>query len=134
MKFYQTREFIRLQSKWQKRLRESGFNDIEPVENAPMPERINVRREQKRPERLLSIQEYFCQASRFYWDYNFKSEREKRIWFYYSEGLTMREIALLMRFKSHTPVYTFLKQIEPVFLQYVRAQWEFENEDDEREG
>lgn len=131
MKFYQTREFIKLQKAWQKRLERSGFCDIEPKEGAPMPESINIRREVKRPERLLSLQEYYSQASKFYWDYRFKTERDKKIWLYYSEGKTMREIAVLMRFKSHTPVFTFLKQIEPIFLQYVKAQWKYDSDSDE---
>lgn len=131
MKFYQTREFIKLHAVWKKKLERSGFKDIEPVEGAQMPESINIRREAKRPGRILSIQEYYQQAGKFYWDYRFKTERDKKIWFYYSEGRTMREIAVLMRFKSHTPVFTFLKQIEPIFLEYVKAQWTFDSEGDE---
>lgn len=128
MKFYQTREFIKLQKVWKKKLERSGFNDLEPSEGDRLPAQFYVAREIKRPERLLSIQEYYCQASKFYWDYQFVSEREKKIWLYHSEGLAIRAIADRLRGENFSSIRKVLKMIEPVFLEYVKAQWKFDDD------
>jgi hypothetical protein len=130
VKFYQTKEFLKLQKNWAKKLKESGFEDLEPREGDKLPGEINVRRENARPLRILSTLEYYSQASKFLWDFNFKTEREKQIWLYYSEGKTYREIAVIMGDKSHMLIHKTINEIKPIFLTYVKAQWEFDNDDE----
>ena len=130
MKFYQTKEFVKLQREWTKKLKESGFSDLEKKEGDKLPGQFYVGREIKRPERISSSLEYYTQASKFLWDFQFKTENERKIWFYHSEGYTVRQIATFMRHKSHTRVFQFLSLMRPVFLEYVKAQWEFENNRD----
>lgn len=130
MKFYQTREFSKLQKEWARKLKESEFQDLEPNEGCRLPGEINVKREAVRPLRIQSTVEYYCQASKFLWDFKFKTKKERTIWLYYSEGYTYREIARLIGDKNHNNVHKFINTLKPVFLQYVKAQWEFDNNDE----
>lgn len=131
MKFYQTKQFIELHKKWSEKLKKSGFRDLEPGEGDKLPAQFYVAREIKRPERLLSALEYYTQASKFYWDYRFNTEREKLIWFYHSEGMPYREIAGLVYGENYSSIYEAIKKLKPVFLEYVKAQWDYENNEDD---
>jgi hypothetical protein len=123
VKFYQTKKFMELHKKWEKELKKSGFRDLEVQTETISFGKI------KRPERVVSTLEYYTQASKFYWDYTFKSEHEKIVWLYHSEGVPYREIAALLGRKDHNEVFKILSLLKPIFLSYVRAQWDYNNEE-----
>lgn len=109
-----------LQKKWGEKLKKSGFKDLE-ANGETMPYGAI-----KRPERVSSIVEYYTQASKFYWDYKFNTEREKIIWLYHSEGMPYREIAKKVHGETLKSVFIVINNIKPTFLMYVKAQWKFE--------
>jgi 2'-5' RNA ligase len=124
MKFYQTKKFMELQKRWGEKLKKSGFKDLEG-NGETMPHGTI-----KRPERISAIVEYHTQASKFYWDYKFKTEREKIIWFHHSEGVPYREIAKLVHGENLKSVYVVVNNIRVIFLEYVKAQWDYENDNE----
>lgn len=100
-----SKEFKSLQNTWYKKLKESGFNEIEQDEdrlknwtssrilkgknigNAWAD--IQVSREAR--------EEYYRLAGQFLYEYKFKSALEKKIWTLHSTGMSFREIAKELR-------------------------------------
>jgi hypothetical protein len=88
-----------LQKVWYRKLKESGFQDIER-ENDPDSLKIasiNVIGRPVRGRRLLSREVYFQLAGVFYHHHEFKDEDEKRIWELHAEGLSHREITATLK-------------------------------------
>jgi len=81
---------------WYKKLKKSGFNDIEETEDrlkswsmrfaiSPIVETFNERKE------------YFQLADRFLLEYGFRTNFEKVIWEYHANGLSLREIEMILK-------------------------------------
>lgn len=100
-KFYLEPEFKELNEKWTKKLKESGFEDIETTnkltENLKTPHsRYFFSR--YTPEQIEETLTYYNNCMTFYWSYkNFKSNREREIWLLHSEGMTKRKIAEVLQ-------------------------------------
>lgn len=96
-KFYLDPEFKKLQKEWNKKLKASGFEDIENIS----PEHQSIRTPHSHyffsrytPEQIEETLNYYSECMHFYWHYTeFKSKREKEMWFLYSQGMTRRKIA-----------------------------------------
>lgn len=95
-KFYQTKEFKKLSKAWEKKLKRSGFEDIEqPADfksGAPdgnlkqwsasffsAPSRFN-------PQTYQAKEEYYRMAGQFLHQYEFTNKIERLIWQEHSEG------------------------------------------------
>ena len=89
--------FKELQKQWYKKLKDEGFQDIEAsnAEMFPRPGRSHVSDDS--PDKILAIMEYYSMARSFLIDHEFKSEKHKTIWEYHSEGMSVREISLVMK-------------------------------------
>lgn len=99
MKFYQTRAFKALDAKWQKKLSAEGFDDIEDRDSPREMLKAwhgTVFKNNLTPDQFLARQEYYTQARSFLEHYKFKSPLDKRIWRLHSEGLSYRNIALVV--------------------------------------
>lgn len=101
-KFNKTKEFKALNDKWQKKLKKSGFEDIED-------EKGNIDRgswDFRTKKVLYSYQtkvEYYYKATQFLNDYNFETPLDRAVWTYHVEGIGRREIAkLLQKLKMST--------------------------------
>lgn len=101
-KYYQTKDFKKLNDKWTKELKKSGFEDIEqPTDfksGAPdgnlkqwsasffsSPSRFDLTQYQ-------SKEEYYRQAGQFLHTHKFGSEDEQTLWEMHSEGHTLATI------------------------------------------
>lgn len=92
------KDYKTLKNEWYEKLRESGFHDIEQdefrfkhVSHASYFGREIVRRN------YHAKSEYYSMAGQFLNTHKFSSELEKVIWEYHTHGISMRNIAKLLK-------------------------------------
>lgn len=88
-----------LKESWYKKLKESGFNDIEQDEfRLKQWDSSAARRSLKNRthDSWQSHQEYYILAYQFLNNARFRSKLDKIIWEYHSNGISMRGIAKLL--------------------------------------
>lgn len=90
-------DFIQLKALWYKKLKDTGFKDIETfsgyIKDWPSQ---RIQRDFS-PEKIQERQEYFRAASQLYWEHEFDSVLEKSIWQLHCEGKSYREISETLR-------------------------------------
>lgn len=90
--------YTQLRSFWYKKLSKSGFYDIEgDPHNTPTG--LGWSNKFKTPETVRSWEakrEYYSMCGRFLHSHKFKSEKERVIWEYWSNGLSVRNIAKVL--------------------------------------
>jgi hypothetical protein len=104
----QSKEFVELQEQWYKKLKDSGFNDIEQDENYLLtsaynmfnPNRNKVGSIQGVVDRMNSKAEYYRLAGHFLHEFKFPTELEKEIWDLHSQGISHRNIILKLKQKG----------------------------------
>lgn len=93
---FKTKEFKVLEDLWYKKLKQSGFDDIEPgprylkysIESI-LTRKYNLDRKLEYKKR----EEYFRIAGQFLYEYEFKDEISKIVWELHSEGSSIRKIS-----------------------------------------
>lgn len=88
--------YEKLKEVWYKKLEKSGFEDIEKDE-------YNLKQHSSRFAEPVVVRnwhaksEYYSMAGQFLNNYKFASNLEKVIWEYHSNGISMRNIAKLLK-------------------------------------
>lgn len=84
-----------LREVWYKKLKDSGFEDIEADKHntAGGMGWSNKFKTAETARNWESKREYYSMAGRFLHEYKFKNERERIIWEYWANGLSVRNIA-----------------------------------------
>lgn len=120
-------KFKALQDKWYKKLSDSGFHDIEYSDGSlesGVPSTISKRLDD--PNYVEAVQAYYRMASTFLNEHQFKNDTEKLMWSYFSEGMTLREIATALGKIGpkihHSVVDHRLKKLEKI----MKAQYLYE--------
>jgi hypothetical protein len=109
MSNYDSKEFKKLQKEWYKKLEDTGFVDIEVHEGH---HRQSRDKNHNTPTYRASKEEYYRMATYFLNDHKFKSNLEKAIWDYHTNGIGCRDIAdLLVKTKVIKTNYTTVWQI-----------------------
>jgi len=91
-------DFKSLQKLWYKKLKDSGFEDIEDFEGCRILKRsFSAYTWQHTQQDFDEIQDYFRLAGQFYYEHRFENKLEKEIWRLHSEGVSYREIAEILR-------------------------------------
>jgi hypothetical protein len=111
--FWETDKFKKLNAKWQKKLKDSGFDDAETKDHK-LKRYSQLRAEQARKE-TVGREEYYYMARMFLNDFEFDSERNRQIWSGHSDGLTVLEIAEGLRKNKKNKeqeVKTVIKQLK----------------------
>jgi hypothetical protein len=92
--------FKQIQNKWYKKLQEDGFEDIEKNEHE-LKTYSNVLTKSENNRRIAGPingkEAYYKLATWFVNDYKFKSNLEKVIWEYHSNGLSIRNISRVLQ-------------------------------------
>jgi hypothetical protein len=88
-------EYLKFKDEWYKKLKDSGFKDIEYKDGSINP--AHLRRQQKHPVYREAIEEYYYMCYHFLHEYKFADEIEKVIWEYHTEGIGVRDIADTLR-------------------------------------
>lgn len=81
-----------LQDIWYKKLKDSGFKDIEHADGTSKHAKPQSNKWLD-PDQRQVVLDYYCMAYHFLNSHAFDSELHKVMWEYYSEGLSMRAIA-----------------------------------------
>lgn len=123
-----SKDLKKLQKVWYKKLKKSGFEDIEKDENTLKHWATRVFKESsngsyynEKEVYYKSREEYYRMAGRFLWDFTFDNKLEHKIWSLHSEGMSIRDIGALIR-KTDKKVYDFkvqmiLKKLSTLMLQ-----------------
>ncbi len=82
-------QFKKLQAKWYKKLKAEGFRDIEVVEPTTRVYGSQVTIEAK--------QYYYQIANRFLTEHIFENKRDKIIWEYHANGMSIRNIVKTLK-------------------------------------
>lgn len=91
-----SQDFKKLKAKWYRKLKKSGFEDIEDIDS---PKEFLIKWHSKcfqshnTPEEFKERVKYFEQRTYFATAYTFSSPLEERVWCLHSDGYTYREIA-----------------------------------------
>ena len=88
-----TKDYKTLKKEWYKKLKDSGFTDIEyegghikaPVFRSSRAKTLTLAK-------IEAIQAYYLMATHFLNDHNFATETDRIVWLYHSEGLSIRKI------------------------------------------
>lgn len=86
----------KLINEWYGKLKDSGFEDIEKYEYSTYSMTDSLDKQKLHADVWQAKQEYYLLASRFLDETEFDNEREKIIWTYHSEGLSIRNIAKIL--------------------------------------
>lgn len=111
---HKSRSFKKLQHKWDKKLKESGFEDIED-RNSKMEFLKQWHGGYFQRNWDGSRYEYFLKASAFLNSYLFQSEIEKSIWEGHADGKTIREIAKELSHQKDA-VHKVIKKLRAIML------------------
>jgi hypothetical protein len=88
---YKTKQFLKLQKEWQKKLVKSGFEDAEQDEDN-LKFWSNQFVVQRSLDSFESKQEYYYLATQFLNDHEFATRRERVIWEYHANGMSYLDI------------------------------------------
>lgn len=91
-----TQDYKKLKHLWYKKLKASGFVDIEYEHNATRQNAADFRRKGFR-DTIESKREFYELANVFLHVHKFESNLNKTIWEYYSNGISIRNIAKLLK-------------------------------------
>jgi hypothetical protein len=130
-KFFQKDEFKRLNKEWKKRLKKSGFVDIEFTfdngDTASLTKpAIGVCGEQPSYDRYVAKTEYYSAAGKFLYDFKFEVAIEKTIWELHAGGMSYREIVVAVKGEVTVhDIFLFMHKIRPWFFEYMRLYNEY---------
>lgn len=92
-KFYQTAQFKALDAAWKKKLRATGFVDLEDSKNPDDPIPRSPRACSVRANTPEQTQDYYESALEFLVNGTFDSMSQKAMWSMHANGASLREIA-----------------------------------------
>lgn len=118
------KSFKSLQTEWYKKLKDSGFNDIEQDEdNLTQWSSSKIYRGQNNgasfEDAMLKREmttEYYRLAGQFLHEHVFKNDKEKLIWRLHSEGLSLRDISATLK-SNKDAVHAIVKPLAKIMLQ-----------------
>jgi hypothetical protein len=110
-------EFIKLQTLWYEKLKQSGFQDLETSRGFLKDWPSQRLRRDYTPERFQEKLNYYRFASQLLWEFKFKTKLEKKIWELHTEGKSMREISFQVRTHknkmNHNKVRKVINKLSP---------------------
>lgn len=100
-----TEDYQSLKKVWYKKLEKSGFQDIEQDEFNLKQYSFRITQAAVRRSWHASS-EYYYMADQFLHNFKFKNNLERIIWEYHANGISMRDIAkLLKKVKFHKKIH-----------------------------
>ncbi len=90
-KFYETKEFLELNAEWDKKLEDSGFEDIEKTEYNDF---VRPQEFTKRKVKYEGGFDYYKYCQLVLREYDFKRDIDRFIFECHTEGLSVRDIEI----------------------------------------
>lgn len=100
-------EFKKLKAKWDRRLAESGFHDIENAHGYLTDHQTALDFSQRigfKADLVGEIYDYYSWAGEMFWYGKFESPLDKKIWRLHAAGKPTRDIGLVVRRHQSTVV------------------------------
>jgi len=123
---FTSEEFRELRKLWMKKLKDSGFKDIERHHSEyRLVQEYDDIRLRKHFRSMDSVDYYYSEAMEFLEFHSFKDETDREIWEGHVQGMTAREtLRMITRRKplSRRGVLKRLKQMKDVFKEYLRGK------------
>lgn len=113
----QTKEFLALQAKWDKKLKDSGFNDAEQ-RDGNLKTWSSVYRLKHSDTTLEAKVEYYRAAGHFLYEYEF-SVFEKKVWELHVQGISMRNIVKVL--KERENMHTYRRKVHETVQRLVKV-------------
>ncbi len=104
MNQFKTKEFESLNKVWKKKLKKSGFEDIEQDEDTLKLWYSEYYKTRYTATTFAAKEEYYILASQFLHSHKFIDKKEEAIWALYSEGYSIRKIVKALK-SRHFKVY-----------------------------
>jgi len=129
-KYYLTKDFKKLQDDWSKKLKESGFKDIEYNDNLLVGgSASNKLNHNFSLERYQNRETYYRLAGQFLHFYKFEDAEEKEIWRLHSEGVSYREIPKKLNISySKDTIHKKIKKLAKLMLAEHKKEMENDQE------
>jgi DNA-binding NarL/FixJ family response regulator len=108
--FWKTAKFQRLDAVWKKKLRQSGFVDIEDESSSSFARPIArqlVDTQNASTRDHEAIFTYYTRAEQFLSAFDFPTKKHRRIWELHAQGVSVRRISHRLRVERNT-VYHFI--------------------------
>lgn len=128
-----TKEFLKLQAEWDKKLKDSGFNDAEQRDGNLKTWSSLFTRQTTADISMEAKQEYYRAAGHFLYSHQFTAF-ERKIWELHVEGISIRDIVITL--KSCSNIDTYKRQVHETVQRLAKLMMkkvEKEN-DDARQG
>ena len=93
----QDKEFLKLQAEWDKKLKDSGFNDIERREDDRLKSWATKITISHTPLEAEAKSAYYRAAGQFLHHYPFANETEKRIFSLHNDGVSIRDTVKILK-------------------------------------
>lgn len=87
MKYFETEEFKKLNRQWRKKLKASGFKDIELSDDELVRYSFHLTEAYR-----SGTFDYYLKCAEFLLTHKFKTQFEKKIWELHTDGLSIRRI------------------------------------------
>lgn len=116
-----SKEFKELQREWYKKLKDTGFEEIEQEDGNLKLWACHAFKTHYNPTSAGAKEEYYRLAGHFLYQYTFESEQERLTWELHSQGKSIREILIVIAekgYKSHkNKVHQTIKRLAKVMVQ-----------------
>lgn len=100
--------FLSLQKIWYKKLKESGFDDIEQSEQRLKAWHSSFFKVHYNKVLYEAKEEYYNRACQFLYEYSFKNDKEKLIWEMHANGTSIEEITKVLLKKGFKTYKNFV--------------------------
>lgn len=121
-----TKEFKDLQTKWYKKLEQSGFKDAEQDDGHLKVWHSHFFKVRWNSDKFHAKEDYYRLTAQFLHDYTFANDRERTIWQLHSEGKSIRSIVKTLKDQgykaSKDSVHLVIKQISQEMIIKCRSQ------------
>lgn len=97
MSQFKTKEFLALKKKWDKKLKSSGFEDIEQDDGNLKLWSSHFFKVRFNETLFGAKEEYYRLAGQFLHEKVFKDHKTKLIWQLHSEGISIRDIVIALK-------------------------------------
>jgi hypothetical protein len=112
-----SKEFLKLQEKWYKKLKSDGFEDIEQDEEHLTVWHTHLFNQNYDDVKFQAKEDYYRAAGHFLHDYPFKNKKERLIWQLHSEGISIRHIVKKLKSLSFN---AYRREVHEVVMKLTR--------------
>lgn len=115
-----SKEFKALQDKWYKKLKQEGFEDIERAGGALKTDPMQNIKTFYDQGSFEAKQSYHSSVGYFLHHHKFTSEKERLIWEYHSNGVSIRDTVEFLRKKGFK---TYKRQVHEILQNLVKKMY-----------